>query len=115
MPTTEFPHGIDDAGSTFVLRGLVRYRATTHDWRFSALDAEAGEIPLTEFTPAASASTSPPARLIGRRVKRLNPAAGQGELFAAYLHHALFTDSPLPMLDAEADLGGHAAGLVHAG
>ena len=35
-----------------------------------------------------------------RRVKRLNPAsvpAGQGELFAAYRHHAVFTDSDQPM------------------
>jgi hypothetical protein len=44
------------------------------------------------------------ARLIVRRVKRLNPGsvpAGQGELFAAYRYHAVFTDSPQPMLAAE--------------
>jgi len=44
------------------------------------------------------------ARLIVRRVKRLNPApvpAGQGELFTAWRYHAVFTDSPQPMLDAE--------------
>src|SRR4051812_41890675 len=51
------------------------------------------------------------ARLIVRRVKRLNPAsvpAGQGELFTAYRFHAVFTDSPQPMLDAEADHRRHA-------
>lgn len=43
-----------------------------------------------------------------RRVKRLNPPAGKGktkgaqdELFAADRHHAVFTDSPLAMLEAE--------------
>src|SRR5450759_763945 len=44
------------------------------------------------------------ARLIVRRVKRLNPKsfpAGQGELFSAYRHHGVFTDSPLIMLEAE--------------
>ena len=39
-----------------------------------------------------------------RRVKRLNPASvptGQDALFATYRHHAVFTDSPMSMLDAE--------------
>jgi hypothetical protein len=34
--------------------------------------------------------------------------AGQGELFSAHRHHAVFTDSPLPMLEAEADHRRHA-------
>jgi hypothetical protein len=44
------------------------------------------------------------ARLIVRRVKRLNPdsvPAGQGELFTAYRYHAVFTDADQPMLEAE--------------
>jgi hypothetical protein len=44
------------------------------------------------------------ARLIVRRVKRLNPdsmPAGQGELFATWRYHAVFTDSSQPMLEAE--------------
>jgi hypothetical protein len=47
------------------------------------------------------------ARLIVRRVKRLNPTAApdsahaQGELFTTRRYHAVFTDSPEPMLDAE--------------
>jgi hypothetical protein len=42
--------------------------------------------------------------LIVRRVKRLNPvgvATGQDALFAAYRHHAVFTDDPMPLRDAE--------------
>jgi hypothetical protein len=51
------------------------------------------------------------ARLVVRRVKRLNPdsvPAGQGELFATWRYHAVFTDSPLPLLDAEAAHRDHA-------
>ena len=71
-------------------------------------DAEVAEVGFTAFTsrPKAEHVT---ARLIVRRVKRLNPAAAaQGELFAAYRYHAVFTDSPLSMLDAESDHRGHA-------
>lgn len=50
-------------------------------------------------------------RLLVRRVKRLNPKAaaqGQGELFATYRYHAVFTDSPFPLARAESDHRGHA-------
>ena len=46
-----------------------------------------------------------------RRVRRLNPKAtrtGQDELFATYRYHAVFTDSPLSMLQAEAAHRDHA-------
>ena len=47
-----------------------------------------------------------------RRVRDANPdhviANEQGELFRIWRHHAVFTDSPLPMLDAEADHRRHA-------
>jgi len=52
-----------------------------------------------------------------RRVKRLNPATVpakqakqgvQGELFAAYRHHAIFTDTTLEMLQAETTHRDHA-------
>lgn len=46
-----------------------------------------------------------------RRVKRLNPKAtaqGQGELFATYRYHAVFTDSPFPLVRTESDHRGHA-------
>ncbi|WP_420119900.1 hypothetical protein [Nakamurella sp.] len=51
------------------------------------------------------------ARLIVRWVKRLNPAtAGEGQtsLFKAYRYHAMFTNSPAPMLLAEAEHRDHA-------
>jgi len=50
-------------------------------------------------------------RLIVRRVVRLNPAsvpAGQGELFTTYRYHAVFTDTTLPMLEAEKTHRAHA-------
>ena len=47
------------------------------------------------------------ARLIVRRVRRLAPPT-QGELLPAWRHHAIFTDSPLPMLAAETDHRDHA-------
>jgi hypothetical protein len=50
------------------------------------------------------------ARLIVRRVRDLNPqaAAGQGELFPAWRYHAVFTDSPYELLQAEEPHRGHA-------
>ncbi|WP_072920322.1 IS1380 family transposase [Geodermatophilus obscurus] len=66
-------------------------------------DAEVAEISFTAFTSRRT-SDHVTARLIVRRVKRLNPGsvpAGQGELFAAWRYHAVFTDSPEPMLAAE--------------
>ena len=52
------------------------------------------------------------ARLIVRRVRDANPdhvtINAQGELFRVWRHHAIFTDSPLPMLHAEADHRRHA-------
>jgi hypothetical protein len=73
-------------------------------------DAEIAEVGYTAFTGRRRADHVT-ARLIVRRVRRLNPAhapAGQGELFAAYRYHACFTDSPMPLVDAESDHRGHA-------
>ncbi|MEP6651031.1 MAG: IS1380 family transposase [Lapillicoccus sp.] len=76
-------------------------------------DAEVAEIPFTAFT-SRRRSEHVDGRLIVRRVKRLNPAsvpAGQGEqgeLFAAYRHHAVFTDTALALLQAESTHRGHA-------
>jgi Transposase DDE domain group 1 len=74
-------------------------------------DAEVAEVPFTAFTGRRRAEHIT-ARLIVRRVRRLNPAAaargGQDELFAVYRYHAVFTDSPEPMLAAEATHRDHA-------
>jgi hypothetical protein len=74
-------------------------------------DAEVAEVPFTAFTSRAK-GRQVTARLIVRRVRDANPdhltPNAQGELFPAWRHHAIFTDSPLPMLAAEADHRRHA-------
>ena len=76
-------------------------------------EAEVAEIPFTAFT-GRHRDEHVHARLIVRRVRRLNPATApaghraQGELFAAYRYHAVFTDSPLATLEAEAAHRDHA-------
>jgi hypothetical protein len=74
-------------------------------------DAEVAEVPFTAFGSQATAKQVA-GRLIVRRVRDANPdhviANEQGELFPIWRHHAVFTDSPLPMLDAEADHRRHA-------
>ncbi len=73
-------------------------------------DAQVAEIPFTAFTSRPKKDHIS-ARLIVRRVKRLNPntvPAGQTELFAAYRYHSVFTDSPLPMMEAETTHRAHA-------
>jgi hypothetical protein len=72
-------------------------------------DAEIAELPYTAFASRRAHRTD--GRLIVRRVKRLNPKAtaqGQGELFATYRYHAVFTDSPFQLTQAESDHRGHA-------
>ena len=71
-----------------------------HRW---VSEAEIAEIPYTAFASKAK-DLQVTARLIVRRVKRLNPTTvpeGQGELFAAHRHHALLTDSPHTITEAE--------------
>jgi hypothetical protein len=66
-------------------------------------DAEVAEIDFTAYTSRRKAEHID-GRLIVRRVKRLNPAAvpaAQNALFATWRHHAVFTDSPMSMLDPE--------------
>lgn len=73
-------------------------------------DAEVAEIPFTAFTSRRKRDHVT-ARLIVRRVRRLNPKqvpTGQSEMFAVYRYHAVFTDSPEPMLEAEATHRDHA-------
>ena len=64
-------------------------------------DAEVAEIPFTAFASRGK-KHAVTARLIVRRVRDANPdhvsVNAQGELFRVWRHHAVFTDSPLPML-----------------
>jgi hypothetical protein len=73
-------------------------------------DAQVAETTHTAFTSLAR-THQVTARLIVRRVKRLNPATapkGQAALFVAYRHHAVFTNSTASMLTAEAEHRDHA-------
>jgi Transposase DDE domain group 1 len=71
-------------------------------------DAEVAEVPYTAF--ASKKGQAITARLIVRRVKDLNrkAAEGQGELFAVWRYHAVFTDSPFATLQAEGHHRDHA-------
>jgi hypothetical protein len=73
-------------------------------------DAEVAETTPTAFT-CRRRRDHITARLIVRRVRRLNPKAvpaGQTEAFTVYRYHAVFTDSAEPMLAAEATHRDHA-------
>jgi hypothetical protein len=74
-------------------------------------DAEVAEIELTVFTSRPKAEHMS-CRLVVRRVKRLNPTSShgsrQGELFAAYRHHAFITNSTLSTVEADARHRDHA-------
>jgi hypothetical protein len=83
-------------------------------------DAEIAEIEFTAFTSRRKGEQIT-GRLIVRRVKRLNPSskpkAGnadkgltveQQELFATYRYHAVFSDSPLVLVQAEKSHREHA-------
>jgi hypothetical protein len=74
-------------------------------------DAEVAEIGFTAFTGRRKAEHVA-CRLVVRRVKRLQPLAGdgteQGELFATYRHHAFITNSTLSLVEADERHRGHA-------
>jgi len=71
-------------------------------------DAEVAEATYTAFTSKKGQAIT--ARLIVRRVKDLNRQAAQGqdELFCVWRYHAIFTDSPFVMLQAEEQHRDHA-------
>lgn len=74
-------------------------------------DAEVAEIDYTAFT-SRNKGEQIDGRLIVRRVKRLNPRNTAGDtqhaLFASWRYHAVFTTSPLRLIEAEAAHRGHA-------
>jgi len=67
-------------------------------------DAEVAEVGFTAFTSRRKADHVT-CRLVVRRVKRLQPLAGdgteQGELFATYRHHGFITNSTLGLVEAD--------------
>ena len=72
-------------------------------------DAQVAEAEYTVFT-SAKKGQQVTARLIVRRVRDLNrqAPAGQGELFPAWRYHAVFTDSPVELVQAEEQHRDHA-------
>jgi hypothetical protein len=70
-------------------------------------DAQIAETTYTAFAGTRHAVT---ARLIVRRIRRDDPAQipGQEELLPTYRYHAVFTDSPFTLVQAEAQHRGHA-------
>jgi hypothetical protein len=70
-------------------------------------DAQIAETTYTAFAGTRHAVT---ARLIVRRIRRDDPAQapGQEELLPAYRYHAVFTDSPFTLVQAEAQHRQHA-------
>jgi len=71
-------------------------------------DAEVAESSYAAFT-SKNKKLHVTARLIVRRVRdKATAAPGQGELFPAWRYHAVFTDSPFELVQAEEQHRGHA-------
>jgi hypothetical protein len=98
---------IGEAAWTAIKYPQAVFDSLAGGWVSDAAVAEVSAFTAFTSRPKAEQVT---ARLIVRRVKRLNPAAGagQGELFDTYRYHAVFTDSLETMLDAEAHHRDHA-------
>jgi Transposase DDE domain group 1 len=88
----------------------IRYPRAIWDDQLAAWisDAEVAEVPYTAF--ASKKGQAVTARLIVRRVRDLNKqaAAGQDELFPLWRYHAVFTDSPFELVQAEGQHRDHA-------
>jgi hypothetical protein len=88
----------------------IRYPRAIWDDQLGAWvsDAEVAEVQYTAF--ASKKGQAVTARLIVRRVRDLNKQAadGQGELFPVWRHHAVFSDSPFELVQAEGQHRDHA-------
>jgi Transposase DDE domain group 1 len=88
----------------------IRYPRAIWDDQLGAWvsDAEVAEVEYTAF--ASKKGQAVTARLIVRRVRDLNKkaAAGQDELFPVWRYHAVFTDSPFELIQAEEQHRDHA-------
>jgi hypothetical protein len=88
----------------------IRYPRAIWDDQLDAWvsDAEVAEVRYTAFASRKGQAVT--ARLIVRRVRDLNKqaAAGQDELFPVWRYHAVFTDSPFEMIQAEEQHRDHA-------
>ena len=88
----------------------IRYPHAVWDDQLDAWisDAEVAETGYTAFTSKKGQAVT--ARLIVRRVRDLNrkAGAGQDELFPVWRYHAVFTDSPFELVQAEGQHRDHA-------
>ena len=88
----------------------IRYPRAIWDDQLGAWvsDAEVAETQYTAFGSKKGQAVT--ARLIVRRVRDLNKqaAAGQDELFPVWRYHAVFTDSPFELVQAEGQHRDHA-------
>jgi hypothetical protein len=88
----------------------IRYPRAIWDDQLQAWisDAEVAEVQYTAF--ASKKGQAVTARLVVRRVRDLNKKAadGQDELFPAWRYHAVFTDSPFELVQAEGQHRDHA-------
>ncbi len=100
--------GIAEAAWTPIRYPNAIYDADEQRW---VSDAEVAEVPFVAFTSRRKAEHVT-CRLVVRRVKRLQPRTSdgtvQGELFAAYRHHAFITNSTLDTVTADARHRDHA-------
>jgi Transposase DDE domain group 1 len=97
---------IPDQAWTAIKYPNAIYDEQTSEW---ISDAEIAKVPYTAFASQRAHRTD--GELMVRRVRRLNPNSipqGQGELFAAHRYHAVFTDSPFTLVQAESQHRGHA-------
>jgi Transposase DDE domain group 1 len=96
--------GIDEGAWTAIEYPNAVYDEQTGDW---ISDAEIAEVPYTAFASTPAPRTD--GRLIVRRVRERNRTShDQGELFATYRYHAVFTDSSFQLVQAESQHRGHA-------
>ena len=88
----------------------IKYPRAIWDDQLRAWISDAGvaEVTYTAFTSKKGQAVT--ARLIVRRVRDQNKqaAAGQDELFPVFRYHAVFTDSPFELLQAEGQHRDHA-------
>ena len=96
--------GIDEAGWVPIKYPEAIWDEAEQRW---VSDAEVAEIPYTAFA-SRRLDAQVTARLIVRRVRRLNTTPDQDELVPGYRYHAVFTNNPMPMVQAEHCHRGHA-------
>ncbi|MGH3499304.1 MAG: IS1380 family transposase [Nocardioidaceae bacterium] len=105
-----------DAAVQRAIAGIAASAWTPIKYPQAVFDEQAGqwisdaEVAECSFTAFASTDQPVSARLIVRRVRARNElaAAGQDELMPAWRYHAIFTDSPMPLLEAETCHRAHA-------